>query len=100
MNGTVVLHGRLDRSPCGTGTSARLAVMAARGLIDKGELFTNESITRTKFTSRIVGHTRVGTKDAVIPSIAGQAWITGIMEMGIDPTDPIAYGHKVSDIWF
>ncbi|MGC9934494.1 proline racemase family protein [Priestia aryabhattai] len=99
-NGTVVLHGRLDRSPCGTGTSARLAVMAAKGLIDKGERFENESITGTKFVSRIVSHTKVGQKDAVIPTIAGQAWITGIMELGIDPTDPISYGHRVSDIWF
>jgi len=99
-NGTVVLHGRLDRSPCGTGTSARLAVMAAKGIIDRGERFENESITGTKFVSRIVGHTKVDQKDAVIPTIAGQAWITGIMELGIDPTDPVAYGHRVSDIWF
>ncbi|MCM3570196.1 proline racemase family protein [Neobacillus mesonae] len=99
-NGTVVLHGRLDRSPCGTGTSARLAVMAAKGRIQKGERFENQSITGTKFVSRIVDYTKVGHKDAVVPAIAGQAWITGIMELGTDPTDPIAYGHQVSDIWF
>ncbi|MEK3905687.1 proline racemase family protein [Oceanobacillus sp. FSL W7-1309] len=99
-NGTVVLHGRLDRSPCGTGTSARLAVMAAKGQIQKGERFENQSITGTKFESRIVEYTKIGGKDAVVPTIAGQAWITGIMELGTDPTDPIAYGHQVSDIWF
>ncbi|KOY84025.1 proline racemase family protein [Lysinibacillus macroides] len=99
-NGTVVLHGRLDRSPCGTGTSARLAVMAAKGLIKEKELFINESLTGTKFKSYIERRTTIAQKEAIIPVIAGQAWITGIMDYGIDPTDPIAYGHQVSDIWF
>ncbi|MFD1412386.1 proline racemase family protein [Oceanobacillus jeddahense] len=99
-NGTVVLHGRMDRSPCGTGTSARLAVMYAKGLIDVGEEFENESITGTKFNSKIISLSKVKDKDAVVPRLSGQAWITGLMHLGVDPADPIQSGHQVSDIWF
>jgi proline racemase len=99
-NGTVVLHGRLDRSPCGTGTSARLAVMEKKGIIQKGERFENQSVIGTKFVSKIIEHTKVDGKDAVVPTVAGQAWITGLMELGTDPTDPLAFGQRVGDIWF
>ncbi|MDM8099766.1 MULTISPECIES: proline racemase family protein [Oceanobacillus] len=99
-NGTVVLHGRMDRSPCGTGTSARLAVMYAKGLIDVDEEFENESITGTKFNSKIISLSKVKDKEAIVPKLSGQAWITGLMNLGVDPTDPIQSGHQVSDIWF
>ena len=99
-NGAVVLHGRLDRSPCGTGTTGRLAVMSAKGLIEPEERFRNISITDTFFDSRIVETTTVGKYDAVIAKIAGQAWITSVGQYGLDPTDPYPMGHRVSDVWF
>jgi len=98
-NGAVVLHGRLDRSPCGTGTTGRLAVLWAKGKIEPGEHFRNISITGTYFDSRIVDTTTVGEYDAIIAKIAGQAWITSIGQYGLDPTDPYPSGHRVSDVW-
>ncbi len=99
-NGTVCLHGRLDRSPTGTGTTGRLAVMSAKGLIAPGELFRNRSIIGTHFDGRIVGSAQVGDRPAVVVTIAGQAWITSIGQYGVDPTDPFPRGHRVSDVWF
>lgn len=99
-SGTVVLHGRLDRSPCGTGTSARLAVMAKKGLIKEGELFRHTSISDTVFDGRIISHTNVGPYDAVTVTIAGTAWITSVGQYGLDPTDPYPRGHTLSDVWF
>jgi proline racemase len=98
-NTVVVSPGRVDRSPCGTGTSARLAVLHAKGLISEGQPFIHESIIGTTFDSRIVGTTAIGPYQAVIPSVAGQAWITGIYQMGLDPTDPFPEGFTLSDTW-
>ena len=98
-NTVVVSPGRLDRSPCGTGTSARLAVMHARGQIRAGEVLDHESIIGTHFISAIAGTTEVGGGPAVITTVAGQAWITGIMQYGYDPTDPFPEGYTVSDTW-
>ena len=99
-NGVVVLHGRHDRSPCGTGTTGRLAVMHAKGRIGVGERFRNISITGTHFDARIVETTRVAGYDAVVATIAGQAWITSVGQYGLDPTDPYPMGHRLSDVWF
>ncbi|MDT2006635.1 hypothetical protein FXW78_22170 [Rhodococcus opacus] len=98
-NAVVVSPGRIDRCPCGTGTSARLAVMHARGDIQPGERFIHESIIGTKFDSVIESTTRVGDVDAVIPSVAGQAWITDISQVGLDPTDPFPTGYTLADSW-
>ncbi len=98
-NTVVVSPGRCDRSPCGTGTSARLAQLHARGLIEPGQTFIHESIIGTRFSSSILEETTVGHYDAVIPTVAGQAWITGIYQMGLDPTDPFPRGFTVSDTW-
>lgn len=98
-NAVVVSPGRVDRSPCGTGTSARLAVLRAKGLIRQGQRFRHESIIGSNFDSCIVDTTTVGKYDAVIPSVAGQAWITGIHQMGLDPTDPFPRGFTVADTW-
>ena len=84
----MVSPGRLDRSPCGTGTSARLAQLHARGLLEVGQPFVHESVIGTRFDSSILSTTEVGPYAAVVPSVAGQAWITGIYQMGLDPTDP------------
>jgi proline racemase len=98
-NCVVVSPGRCDRSPCGTGSSARLALLHAKGLIRPDETLIHESITGSRFICNIDGETRVGTYDAVIPAIAGQAWITGLYQMGMDPTDPYPEGFTVADTW-
>lgn len=98
-NTVVVSPGRLDRSPCGTGTSARLAVMHARKLIKTGELFDHTSIIGTHFYGEIVGTTKVGGKAAVIPTVAGRGYITSIGQYGLDPDDPLPEGYTLSDTW-
>jgi proline racemase len=98
-NAVVVSPGRLDRSPCGTGTSARLAQLHARGLLEVGQPFVHESVIGTTFDSAILSTTTVGPYDAVIPAVAGQAWITGLYQFGLDPTDPFPRGFTVADTW-
>lgn len=98
-NTVIVSPGRCDRSPCGTGTSARLAVLHARGLIDVGETFVHESITGSRFESRIASTTQVGQYAAVVPVVSGQAWITAISQIGVDPTDRFQTGFTVADTW-
>lgn len=98
-NTVIVSPGRCDRSPCGTGTSARLAVMHARGQIKPGELFVHESVIGTRFDSVIESETTIGPYRAVIPSVSGQAWITFMSQVGLDPTDPITAGYTLSDTW-
>ncbi len=85
----------IDRSPCGTGTSARLAQWAAQGKLEKGEEFIHESIIGSKFIGRIEEHTTVGDKPAIIPSIEGWARITGYNNITIDDDDPYAHGFQV-----
>ena len=97
---TVVMPGRFDRSPCGTGTCARLAVLHARGQVDAGEHLVNyNSLTNSKFDSRIVRKTTVGKYDAIVPTVKGRAWITGFKQEVLDSTDPYPEGFRVSDAW-
>jgi proline racemase len=98
-NTVVVQPGRLDRSPCGTGSCARMAVLRERNLLAVGEPFVHESIIGSRFNCRIEETTSVGRYPAIIPSVAGQAWITGITQVGIDPTDPFAEGYTLPDMW-
>jgi proline racemase len=92
----MVIHpGWFDRSPCGTGTSARMAQLHARGLLEIGAEFTNESFIGTRFTGRVTGTTEVGGFPAVLPSITGRAWITGTAQYLLDPTDPFPAGFKL-----
>ncbi|MEI6405821.1 MAG: proline racemase family protein [Actinomycetes bacterium] len=98
-NTVVVSPGRLDRSPCGTGSSARMAVMHARGELKVGERFVHKSIIDSTFDCRIESTTTVGNKPAVIPSIAGQAWITDLTTLVLDPTDPYPQGYRLTDTW-
>merc|ERR1712224_676319 len=79
--------GMIDRSPCGTGTSAVMAVLAARGELTEGTTFRHEGIMGTVFEGRILERTTVGGRPAIIPEVAGQAWITQKCEVIIDPTD-------------
>jgi proline racemase len=98
-NAVIVSPGRCDRSPCGTGTSARLAVMHAKRQIEVGETFIHESIIGTEFESRITSLTRVGDYPGLISTVSGQAWITGITQYGVDPTDPFPLGFTLADTW-
>ena len=98
-NAVVVTPGRLDRSPCGTGTSARLAVMHRRGQVEVGQPFVHESVIGTRFEGRVDSLTTVGEVPAVVPSITGQAWITELAQVGYDPSDPFPTGYTLSDTW-
>ncbi|NUW36792.1 proline racemase family protein [Nonomuraea sp. SMC257] len=84
--------GWFDRSPCGTGTSARMAQLHARGELAIGEDFVNESFIGTRFTGRLLGETTVAGLPAVLPSITGRAWVTGTSQFHLDPTDPFPAG--------
>lgn len=86
--------GWFDRSPCGTGTSARMAELHARGELALETDFVNESFIGTEFTGRLVGTATVGDRDAVVPTISGRAWVTGIGTYLLDPSDPFPHGFE------
>ncbi|HEY2016257.1 MAG TPA: proline racemase family protein [Bryobacteraceae bacterium] len=91
--------GVLDRSPCGTGTCAKMAAMHAKGKLPLGQDFVHEGILGTTFTGRLIEETRVGPYAAVVPTLSGQAWITGFAQYVVDPEDPFPEGFTVGDIW-
>jgi proline racemase len=91
--------GVIDRSPCGTGTCAKMAVLHAKGRLAVGEDFRHEGILDTVFTGRLVEETRVGDRTAVVPTITGAAWITGFASYVLDPSDPFPEGFTVGDLW-
>jgi proline racemase len=84
--------GWFDRSPCGTGTSARMAQLHARGLLDLDSDFVNESFIGSRFVGRLVGTTTVGEIPAVLPTVTGRAWVTGTAQYMLDPADPYPAG--------
>jgi len=86
----------IDRSPCGTGTSARLAQKAARGDLKVGDTFVHESIIGSLFVGKVEAETQVGPYKAIVPSIAGQAWITGYNTIFLDDRDPFVKGFTVA----
>jgi proline racemase len=92
---TSIHPGWLDRSPCGTGTSARLAQLHARGELGMGEEFVNRSVIGTRFAGRIVEETEVAGVPAVVPEISGRAWITGMGQYMLDPEDPFPAGFAL-----
>jgi proline racemase len=92
---TAIHPGWIDRSPCGTGTSAKLAALHARGELPVGEVFVNRSLIGTRFTGRIVEETEVGGLPAIVPEISGRAWITGRGEYVLDPEDPFPAGFSL-----
>ena len=91
--------GALDRSPCGTGTCAKMAALHAKGQLPLGEDFVHEGILGTTFTGKLMEETRVGPYAAVVPALSGQAWITGFAQYVVDPEDPFPDGFTVGDIW-
>jgi proline racemase len=92
---TAIHPGWLDRSPCGTGTSAKLAALHARGELAPGEEFVNRSVIGTRFGARIVAETEVGGLPAIVPEISGRAWITGMGQYLLDPEDPFPEGFAL-----
>jgi trans-L-3-hydroxyproline dehydratase len=98
-NAVVVSPGRLDRSATGTGLSARLAVLYARGEMGVGDSMTHASAIGSTFDGRIVEEARVGDRSAIVPAIRGSAWITGIWQVFVDPDDPFPEGYLLSDTW-
>lgn len=91
--------GALDRSPCGTGTCAKMATLHARGSLGLGQPFRHEGVLGTVFTGTLLEETRVGPYRAVVPELAGTAWITGFAQYVLDPQDPFPEGFTVGDIW-
>jgi len=91
--------GVLDRSPCGTGTCAKMAVLHAKGQLPLHQDFVHEGILGTTFTGRLIEETKVGPYAAVVPTLSGQAWITGFAQYVLDPEDPFPEGFTVGDIW-
>ena len=92
---TAIHPGWLDRSPCGTGTSARLAQLHARGELAVGDTFVHESILGTRFTGRVAEETTVAGRPAIVPEISGRAWITGTAQYLLDPDDPFPAGFAL-----
>jgi proline racemase len=98
-NAVAIKPGKLDRSPCGTGCSARMAVLHAKGRMRVGDRYTAHSIIGSTFRCHIEAETVLGGRPAVIPVISGQAWITGIHQHMLDPSDPYPGGYRLSDTW-
>jgi proline racemase len=99
VGATIMAPGRIDRSPCGTGNSARLAAAAARGAARRGDIFTARSIIGSTFEVTYAGDTTVAGRPGVQPVISGRGWIHGIHQIGVDPSDPYPQGYWVSDTW-
>ena len=99
-NAVVISPGKIDRSPCGTGSSARMAVLHARGELAVGERFLSRSPIDSEFECAIVDTAEVGGHPAIVPSLSGRAWITGIHQYTLDPEDPFPEGYTLSDTWY
>ena len=99
QNAVVIKPGKIDRSPCGTGSSARMAVLAAKGRLKVGDAYLSRSLIGTEFHCRIEADAMVGDRKAIIPSLSGRAWITGRREEMLDPSDPFPGGYRLSDTW-
>ena len=98
-NAVVVAPGRLDRSPTGTGLCARMAVLHARGLMRPGDAMSHASVIGSVFDGRIVSAARVGEHEGIVPAVRGSAWITGLHQYLVDPSDPFPEGYLVADTW-
>ena len=96
---TIMAPGRVDRSPCGTGNSARMALMHANNSAQVGDTFTAYSIIDSKFEVEIKTTTSLCGRPAIVPSIRGRGWIHGMHQIGLDPSDPYPTGYLLSDCW-
>ncbi|ALI02302.1 hypothetical protein C1Y08_22340 [Pseudomonas sp. FW306-02-F02-AA] len=98
-NAVVIRPGKIDRSPCGTGCSARMAVLHAKGQLAVGEVFIGRSIIGSEFRCRIDSTSEIAGRPAIIPCLSGRAWITGTHQHLLDPSDPWPGGYRLSDTW-
>lgn len=98
-NAVVIQPGKIDRSPTGTGCSARMAVLRARGEMALGDRYLARSLIGSEFQCRIAAETTIGGRQAITPEISGRAWITGTRVEMLDPDDPFPEGYKLSDTW-
>jgi proline racemase len=98
-NAVVIQPGKIDRSPTGTGCSARMAVLEARGDMAVGDRFIGRSIIGSEFHCRIEEKTMLAGRPAIIPSVSGRAWVTGTRQEMLDPDDPWPGGYRLSDTW-
>lgn len=98
-NAVAIRPGKIDRSPTGTGCSARMAVLHARGQMKVGDRFIGRSAIGSTFDCRIDDEVQVGGRPGIIPVVSGRAWITGVHQHMLDPTDPYPSGYRLSDTW-
>jgi proline racemase len=98
-NAVAIRPGKIDRSPCGTGCSARMAVLHAKGKLDIGEPYLARSLIGSRFDCHIETATMIAGRPAIIPSIGGRAWITGFQQHMLDPSDPWPQGYRIADTW-
>ena len=98
-NAVVIRPGKIDRSPTGTGCSARMATLSTRGLMAEGDIYRARSIIGSEFVCRIARRTAVGSRPAIVPIISGRAWITGVSQYMLDPADPWPSGYRLADTW-
>lgn len=98
-NAVAIRPGKIDRSPTGTGCSARMAVLHAKGQMQVGERYLARSIIGSMFDCHIDAQVMVGAKPGIVPVISGSAWITGTHQHTLDPSDPYPQGYRLSDTW-
>ncbi len=95
-NAVVFGEAQVDRSPCGTGTSAKMAALYAKGLLGLQQPFVNESIIGTQFTGRLVHEEQMEDRTVVVPEITGSAYVTGFQQFVVDPNDPLRFGFLLA----
>ncbi|KQU86419.1 hypothetical protein ASD00_31530 [Ensifer sp. Root31] len=98
-NAVAIRPGKIDRSPTGTGCSARMAVLHAKGQLKVGEKFVGLSLIDTEFHCSIDSEVKVGERNGIRPIISGRAWVSGTSQLMLDPSDPFPTGYKLSDTW-
>ncbi len=98
-NAVAIRPGKIDRCPTGTGCSARMAVLHAKGLMDIGDRYEAYSIIGSRFDCGIASETILGDKPAIVPTVTGRAWITGTHQHMLDPDDPWPNGYRLADTW-
>ncbi|KAB2711379.1 trans-3-hydroxy-L-proline dehydratase [Brucella intermedia] len=98
-NAVAIRPGKIDRSPTGTGCSARMAVLHAKGQLKVGEKFVGISLIDTEFHCSIDSEVKVGERNGIRPIISGRAWVSGTSQLMLDPADPFPTGYKLSDTW-
>lgn len=99
LNTVAIRPGKLDRSPCGTGTCARMATLHTRGILEVGQTFVAKSIIGSQFRCAIEKETTIAANRAIVPSISGRGWMTGTTQLLLDPADPWPDGYQLSDTW-